>query len=135
MPTETQTPKPTLSTAAQHLLFIAARSHSLREQMGIELVERDDTASIKFRPGVPRPWLVGHPTDRLHLTFSPDIYAKTLGRCSDGEHWMRLWILNVWNPSYARTNGWTFDFFKAFRVLDSGNLEAIAWLCQNPVLP
>ena len=127
----------TISSATKRLLFIAARSHSLRDQMGIDLRhdEENDREFLFFRPGVSRPWLVPKYAGSTELTFEPDIYAKTLGCCSDGENWMRLWILNVWNPGAAESKGWHFDFFKALRVLDSRNLAAIAWLCENPILP
>jgi hypothetical protein len=164
----TQTSPPTsakLSEPAKLLFWLAAKSHTLADQFGIEVREEqcfrcgscradllraeqdcpkcgskvavptgDVRERMKFLPR-PRPWLTAHQTHPNELTFDPDLYAETLHQCSDGENYMRLFILNVWNPSYARTKGWTFDLFAATRVLDQNNLEAIGEIIRHPTWP
>lgn len=121
----------TLGTATKLLFHIAARSHCLAEQFGIELQD-DDT--LKFLD-VPRPWLQPRYPGATELSFDPDLYAKTRHQCSTYTAHMRLWILNVWNPSYARSKKWKFDLMEAAGGLDSGNLNAIAWWLKHPLWP
>lgn len=162
--TTTEKPKATLSEPTRLLFWLAAKSHTLAEQFGIEIqheptfrcgtchadsrAEEDcpkcgskvveptgvHKEKLKFHPQA-RPWLKAHPNRPNELTFDPDLYAKTLEACSDGQRHMRLFILNVWNPHYARSKGWTFDLFKAVRVLDGNNLEAVADIIRHPVWP
>jgi hypothetical protein len=115
-------PKATLSSETRLLFFIAARSHNLAEQFGVEL---KDGGGLTLH-NIPRPWLVPKFDGSREFTFNPDCYAATLDDCSDYTRHMRLWILNVWNPHYAKKRGWTFDLFAALRGLDSGNVDAIA---------
>ena len=128
-----------LSKATALLFHIAARSHSLAEMFGVEHIpgdpmpSRGSTALTFF--AVQRPWLDRHPKDSLTLTFNADKFASRLDACSDGQRHMILWILNVWNPGYARSQGWDFDFFKALGTLDQDNREAIRWWMQIPVWP
>jgi len=126
--------KTQLTDATKALFWLASCSHTLRAQFGIEV-----TASPTIPGGkrmnfknVPRPWLVD---DHGRACFDPDVYAQTINDCSDGEHYMRLFILNVWSASYARSKGWHFDLFKACRVLDTGNLAAVAAIIQAPNWP
>ncbi len=144
-PTETkETPKATLCDAARLLMFIAAKSHSLADYMGLELIEdtaepethQPGTMRLRYLPGVHRPWLIPkYVDDPTVLTFDPDKFAKTRNQCSDGETFMRLWLLNVWNPNFAAQKGWKFDLFKALNTLDSGNRDCIAEWMMNPVWP
>lgn len=120
-----------LSKPTYLLFFVAAHSHVLAEQFGVEL----DGDKIKFVPGVHRPWLTAHPGRPEELTFDADKYAETINACSTYTAHMRLFILNVWNPGYARSKGWTFDLFKALRGLDQGNSDAIAWFIKNQIWP
>ena len=132
--TEDPAAKRKLSKATQILFWVAVESHSLAEQFGIEVEETDTGKRMKFL-NVPRPWLKPHPANSDELSFDPDEYAKTLYNCSDYTTHMRLWILNVWNSSYARSQGWHFDLFKALNGLDDGNHRAIAKFLQFPTWP
>lgn len=115
------------------LFHIAARSHSLADQFGVELISPDDKENepLTFLQ-VSRPWLV---EENGELTFDADRYAKTVDACSTYTRHMRLFILNVWNPGYAKSKGWTFDLFAALRGLDDNNSRAIAWFCKTSVWP
>jgi len=48
---------------------------------------------------------------------------------------MAVWLLNVWNPSYAKSKKWNFDLFAALANLDSGNRQAICDWLKNPIWP
>ena len=125
--------KATLSEPTRLLFHVAARSHTLRETFGIE-IEDWENYKISFA-GIPRPWLVPHPIRRDEFSFDPDMFATRLLACSDGQRHMFLWILNVWNESYACSKGWQFDLFKALNTLDAENRQAIAWWLEHPVWP
>ena len=125
-------PKKKLSAATSLLFHIAARSHVLCNMFGIEL-ENDEKIIIHQ---VPRRWLVSHPRDSQELSFDPDKFAaQWLGNCSTYSNHMVLWILNVWNPSYAKSKGWTFDLFAALRGLDDGNTKALTWWMERNIWP
>ena len=130
------TPKATLHKNTSLLFHIAARSHTLAEMFGIERDREFPEERIKFH-SIDRPWLVPHFKHQGDvLAFDPDKFAKRyLGRCSDGQEHMVRFILNVWNPSYAQSKGWTFDLFKAMNTLDQGNRQAIAWWLEHPLWP
>jgi len=138
MNTTTEIPKVTLSKPTQLLFWLAARSHSLAEQFGVEIVHDDDGKErLKIFPRS-RPWLTPvHPSRPNELTFNPEVYAKSLSDCSEYTEHMRRFILNVWmrNPTYAKQKGWDFDLFKAVRGLDSNNLDAIAFILRFPQWP
>lgn len=126
--------KPKWSKATQILFWVAAESHVLAEQFGVQIETGDKGDKLKFF-NVPRPWLKAHPVHPTELSFDPDEYAKTLYQCSDYTSHMRLWILNVWNSSYANSKGWHFDLFKALNGLDDGNRRAIAHFLESPMWP
>jgi hypothetical protein len=120
-----------LSRPTQLLFHIAVRSHTLADYFGADL--SDDETRLVFRQ-IERPWLTPHPA-LPEWTFDADRFAKKLGVCSTGEEQMVRWILNVWNPGYAKSKGWHFDLFKALDSLDQNNREAICWWLQNPIWP
>ena len=126
-----------LSSATNLLFHIAARSHTLAEIFGVEPISTLDRSAAEpplvFR-SVPRPWLDPHPRDAAELTFNPQKFAKKLTACSDGQRYMMLWILNVWNPGFARTR-WKFDLFQALGTLDGDNVAAICWWLERPIWP
>ena len=134
-PAQPATQKASLNKATSILFHVAARSHVLADQFGIELISPDDPleqeTALTFHD-VPRPWLTLRGAE---LAFDADRYAKTLYECSDYTTHMRLWILNVWNSGYAKSKGWHFDLFKALNGLDDNNRRAIAWFLQNPIWP
>lgn len=134
-----------LNKATAILFHIAARSHVLAEQFGVELIstesEPENEPALTLYH-IPRPWLTLRPwydgrdtTSPGELVFDADAYAKTLHQCSDYTTHMRLWILNVWNPSYAKSKGWEFNLFQALNGLDDNNRRAIAWFLRNPIWP
>lgn len=136
-------PKAKLSEATLILFHIAARSHVLAEQFGVNLISPDakpsEEPSLVFKT-MSRPWLRASgkpisPESAVVMEFNPDAYALTLDACSEYTRHMRLWILNVWNSSYAKSKGWHFDLFKAARGLDDNNRRAIAWHLRNPIQP
>ena len=135
--TTTEPAKATLSEPTRILFQIASRSHTWCELLGIEVIERGDVVNKLRYQIMPRSWLVPHPTRMNELSFDPDIFAKRLaGGMSDGERHMSLFLLNVWNPGYARQQkGWNFDLFAALRQLDGGNCAAIAWFLHCPIWP
>lgn len=121
-----------LSEATRTLFCVAANIPALAAQFGVTL--SDDGLTLRYNQ-VPRPWLKAHPVCPQELTFDPDLFARSLRACSDGERYCRLFILNVWNRNYAASRGWSFDLFRALSTLDYGNREGIAWFLQNPLWP
>lgn len=132
-PAQPATQKAKLTKATYLLFYIAARSHVLAEQFGVDLISPDSESvePLKFHT-MPRPWLI---LERGEYTFDADRYALTVDDCSTYTRHMRLFILNVWNPGYARSKGWTFDLFQALRGLDDNNSRAIAWFVKQQVWP
>jgi len=124
--------KATLSKATSLLFHIAAKSHTLRDMFGIEL--NPDSEGFRYL-SIERPWLEPHPVRKNEYTFSADTFARRLDACSTGEQHMMLFILNVWNPAYAKSKGWQFDLFRALDSLDPGNRDAIAWFLHHPIWP
>lgn len=120
-----------LSEAASLLLFIAAGVPTLARSMNLERVNQ----SRKLRYRRQADWLEKHPTHPSELTFNADEFAKTLNACSSGERHCKLWLLNVWNPSYAQNQAWHFDLFAALCVLDSENRAALAEWMKEPLFP
>ncbi len=116
------------------LFRIAAPSHTLRGFMGIELDHSSVVSKIKIVTCV-RPWLKAHILRPNDLSFDPDAFFKLTRSCSEGERHMVLWLLNVWNPSYAKNKKWHFDLFDALGGLDSENRSAIVVWLNNPQWP
>lgn len=135
---EPAAPKATLSKQTSLLFHIAAKSHTLADMFGVEQVEVPDSEPPRFKGrlfSIARPWLEPHPGNPNEYTFSADKFAERLDACSKGERHMKLFILNVWNPTLASSRGWTFDMFKAMNVLDANNRAAIAWWLAHPIYP
>lgn len=126
-------PKPVINEATKTLLFLAAHIRCLREDMGIDFEETPEGQRVGFQPGFDRPWLKvrGDGT----LSFDPDVYAKGLECGSSGMVLCRKFILNVWNHHHAQDQGWTFDLFRAVRVLDSGNIAGICYVLKSSPWP
>jgi hypothetical protein len=127
---ETAKPKKTLSMPTRMLFAVAAESHVLAEQFGIE----PDGDGYKIL-SIHRPWLTPHWKGSDELQFDPDEYAKELDCCSTYTRHMRLFILNVWNPGYAKSMGWHFNLFDAIGGLDGDNLAALAKFIRHPIWP
>jgi len=104
--------------------------------MGIEITEDGPLGSRKIRyENIHRAWLVKRYADSMELNFDPDLFFKLNRNCSDGEFYMVLFLLNVWNPSYAATKKHKFDLFAALNSLDEGNRQAICDWLQHPIWP
>ena len=114
------------------LCWIAVQSPALARMMGLELI--NDGQQMRFVK-MPRRWLCPHPVRSDEVTFNPEGFAQSLGVVSSGERHMMLWLLNVWNPTYAKSNGWQFDLFEAMHCLDSSNMSAITQWISSPVFP
>jgi hypothetical protein len=124
----------TLNKPTQILFQIAVHSHTLRQYFGVQVVDWDNHKLSLTN--IPRPWLVvEHPSRPYVYCCDSDKFSVYLRNCSPGQRHMFLWILNVWNPGYAKSKGWDFDLFDALCSLDSQNREAIAsWSC-DPIWP
>lgn len=120
--------KVTLSSATKELFFVASRIPVLRRMMGIVQNLDDSIGFLKIE----RPWLVVLKTE---LSFDPDTFARPLDVKSSGERHAMLFLLNVWNPGYAKSKGWDFRLFDAVGTLDSDNLEGICEWMQRPIWP
>ncbi len=68
-------------------------------------------------------------------SFDPDKFMAQLDCASDGELLCALFVVNVWNPGYAKQKGWVFNFFDFMGTADAGNREAFLAWAQNPVWP
>jgi hypothetical protein len=129
--TITPAPKFRLSEPTKQLLRLAASVPVLSRKMRVEVSE--DGKSLRFF-GKPS-WLQPHPLRQEELTFDAPKFAFDMGVWSDGEQHAALWLLNVWNPGWAKAEGHRFDLFAAVGTLDSFNLNAIAEWMVNPVWP
>jgi hypothetical protein len=73
--------------------------------------------------------------DYRPVSFDPDTFWRLMRGASPGERLCALFVLNVWNPSYAARKGWRFEFFEFAVTADSTNRElVIKWLIY-PVWP
>lgn len=124
-------PAPKLCDAASLLLFVAAGVPALARSMGLELVQ--DGVALRYDRRAF--WLEPHPVRPGEITFNADKFAQSLDASGAAERFCKLWLLNVWNPSYARLNGWDFDMITAARVLDGLNLCALGKWFANPIFP
>ncbi len=67
--------------------------------------------------------------------FDPDLLHSQIGKWSHGEQLCALFCLNVWNPGYAKTKGWTFDLVEFIGLADKGNVQALVNWMQHPIWP
>lgn len=126
-----------LTDEAKLLIHVAADVPALARMMGI--VKKPGTQPGKEIVGLvtmPRSWIVPHPVrGAAEMSFDPDKFARVLRVCSDGERHCVLWLLNVWNPSYAKGKGWNFDLMAAMNSLDSDSRFGIANWIASPRWP
>lgn len=76
--------------------------------------------------------------DRIDVTpetWDTDILSDQLGVFSSGERHAALFILCVWNPGYAESQGWKFDVLEAMGVWDLRHRAAFLNWAQNPYWP
>lgn len=126
-----------VTAETQLLMAVASGVPVLCRMMGIVKAAGDAPGKVKIGlVAGNRPWLVPHPIrGAAETTFDPDKFAAKLGVLSSGERHAALWLLNVWNPTYAKSKGWNFDLFAAFSSLDGENIVGIADWIINPVWP
>lgn len=122
-----------LTDEAKLLIHIAATVPVLCRLMGI--VKKAGDVPGKEVVGLltmPRSWIVPHPVrGAAEMSFDPDKFARVLKVCSDGERHCILWLLNVWNPAYAKAQGWNFDMLEAMGTLDEESRFGIAnWMVK-----
>lgn len=67
--------------------------------------------------------------------FDADEWMKRSGPWSSGEKRCALFIVNVWNPGYAKSEGWHFDLFDFIGGVDTDNRKALLMWCIDPVWP
>lgn len=75
-------------------------------------------------------------TARLtELQFDADRFMRCFDTASKGERLCALFIVNVWNPAYAKNSGWSFDVIAFFGTADSQNRKAFLDWAQSPCFP
>jgi hypothetical protein len=63
--------------------------------------------------------------------FDADAFHYRTRGWSSSERQSAHFVLTVWNPSYARQRGWTFDLVDAVSLLDSANrTPLLAWIAR-----
>ena len=68
-------------------------------------------------------------------TFDADDWMERTAPWSSGENRCALFVVNVWNPSYAHAKGWTFDLIDFAGGVDADNrLPLLEWIAA-PVWP
>lgn len=68
-------------------------------------------------------------------SFDADEWMERSGPWSSGEKRCALFIVNVWNPGYAKSQGWDFNLFDFAGGVDIDNRAALlAWMI-DPVWP
>jgi len=72
---------------------------------------------------------------RLWDEFDPNHFKEQMAGWSSGEYNAGLFILNVWNPGYARARNWHFDAVLAIESWDQGNRFAFTAWCLKPYFP
>jgi hypothetical protein len=126
-------PQATLGTATKQLLFLATTLPCLARKMNVSIVavEGEQPQLLNYHRNVP--WLE---ESYGLLEFNPDKFHRCIGPWSTGEIYCALFLLNVWNPSYARDKRWRFDLFNFVGTCGGGEeVDAvIAWM-KNPIWP
>ena len=67
--------------------------------------------------------------------FDADEFHAMIGPWSSGERLCALFILNVWNPGYAKSQRWTFNLFDFVGTADPDNRQALLDWIQTPIWP
>jgi len=122
----TQTPDPSKASGQSWPFFEdpeCDRRMRSSEKFIWELIFSFPCLRIKFGG---RPW---------RHEFDPDKLYEAAGLWSHGEWMCVLFVLNVWNPGYAKQKGWTFDLFEFLGVADQGNRAALLKWANKPVWP
>ena len=67
--------------------------------------------------------------------FEPHLFRNMMDCWSHGEWMCGMFVLNVWNPGYAKAQNWSFDIFEFLGTADPGNRKALLDWCGNPIWP
>lgn len=67
--------------------------------------------------------------------FDPDLFLEIMTGASHGEHLCALFIVNVWNPAYAKKKGWDFDLMEFVGTCDLVSRTCLVEWVLNPVWP
>lgn len=67
--------------------------------------------------------------------FDPDRFMRQLAGASDGERLCALFVVNVWNPPYAKSKKWNFDLFNFIGTADVRNKQPVLKWMANPYWP
>lgn len=76
--------------------------------------------------------VLGSPVPEL---WDIDRFMQPLGVAGSGHRAALCFIASVWNPGYARENGWTFDVMDALSCWDSSMRAAFCAWAANPFWP
>ncbi|MGC3958137.1 MAG: hypothetical protein QM813_09425 [Verrucomicrobiota bacterium] len=128
-PATPATQKRKLTRATAQLYWVAVRIPVIAHKMGLNLNQTGDALSYDRNA----PWLVKYGSDEL--SFDSNKFADNLGVWSSGERYAALFLLNVWNPGYAKSQGWDFNLFDCVGTLDTANLRGIVAWMERPVWP
>ena len=68
-------------------------------------------------------------------SFDPDKFLALMDCASSGQRLCAKFVVNVWNPTYAKMQGWDFDLFDFVGTADRENkMPVLDWM-QNPRWP
>ena len=67
--------------------------------------------------------------------FDPEHFHSLFAHACTVEALCARFVLNVWNPHYARAKGWNFDFLTFMIVADPLSLAALLNWMRNPSYP
>jgi len=68
-------------------------------------------------------------------TWDVDKFVASSAPWSTGETLCALFVANVWNPGWAKEQGWTFDLMRFLGNADTGNRTAFVNWCAKPYWP
>ena len=67
--------------------------------------------------------------------FDPDAFMAMTGKWSTREILCALFVVNVWNPGYAKRQKWNFNIFDFFGTADADNAVVVSNWTLNPYFP
>jgi hypothetical protein len=77
-----------------------------------------------------RPW-----TEGGKIWFDAERLDQLSEVWSTGERQCVMFVLNVWNPAYAKHRAWEFDIFDFIGTADPGNRQALINWLNKPIWP
>lgn len=72
---------------------------------------------------------------RTPADFNPEELYESMGGWSHDEQLCVLFVLNVWNPDYAKSKGWDFNLFGFVYAADRNNRAVVQNWLQDPYWP